>query len=313
MIKETFINLFLVLSNGFYFCLYILFKSLYSVFHYELFSNLCVFFHNKQNDYVSFIFIFLIMLCLLLLFSYTYVDYKDLKYVNNNILYDEVYSDREVKDYLSDKDESNNMVDLQTKEINLYRKYGSINIDEFHFSSLNNISSDIVSWLLVDGTNINYPIVQSSNNDYYLNHDIKGNFSINGWTYMDYRNNVAMNDRNTIFYGHNLINKTAFGSLINIFSDEWYHNSNHFIVVYTDNKKYVYEVFSSYIISPETYYLKINFNSNLEYMRFLKVLQNRSLYDYHVDLTSSSRIITLSTCTDDNLNRRVVHAKLIEK
>ena len=85
------------------------------------------------------------------------------------------------------------------------------------FNSLLGVNDQVVGWLSVDTTNINYPIVQTKNNDYYLNHDINKSLSGSGWTFMDYRNNPDMSDDNTIFYGHNLLNKTAFGSIDNIF------------------------------------------------------------------------------------------------
>ena len=158
---------------------------------------------------------------------------------------------------------------------------------------------------MVDGTSINYPVVQSSDNEYYLNHNYEKYLSTEGWIFMDYRNSINMDNNNTIFYGHNLTNKTSFGSLSNVFSDDWFNNSNHYIVVLTENKKYVYEIFSYYIIEPESYYL----NNNIDY----SILKNRSLRDFNVSLESNDKIITLSTCTDDNKNRRVVHAKLINK
>ena len=69
------------------------------------------------------------------------------------------------------------------------------------------VNNEIVSWISVYSTNINYPIVKSDNNEFYLNHNINKSYDSNGWTFMDYRNNSYLSDSNTIFYGHNLINK----------------------------------------------------------------------------------------------------------
>ena len=128
---------------------------------------------------------------------------------------------------------------------------------------------------------------------------------------MDFRNSKEMSDSNTIFYGHNLLNKTGFGSLSNVFTDKWFKSSNHRIIVVTENKRYVYEVFSCYSIEPEIYYLSNNFNNNSEYKKFLDTLVDRSNYKFNVNLDANDKIITLSTCTDDNKGRKVVHAKLI--
>ena len=87
------------------------------------------------------------------------------------------------------------------------------------------INKEIVSWISVYSTNINYPIVKSDNNEFYLNHNINKSYDSSGWTFMDYRNNSDLSDFNTIFYGHNLINKTCVKPLILSFVK----NCKHFI------------------------------------------------------------------------------------
>ena len=121
-----------------------------------------------------------------------------------------------------------------------------------------------------------------------------------------------MDNKNTIIYGHNLINKTAFGSLSSLFTDKWFNNSNHRIILYTLDGSYTYEIFSVYYKDPESYYLNTNFSSDNDYLVFLKSLESRSIYNFNIKLNSDDRIITLSTCTDDNKGRKVVHAKLIK-
>ena len=163
---------------------------------------------------------------------------------------------------------------------------------------------------MVDGTNINYPVVKGKDNSFYLDHDINGNLKTSGWVFMDYRNDSKLSDDNTIIYGHNLANKTAFGSLDNLFEDKWFKESNHLIVVRNKKKKYVYKVFSVYESSPETYYLQNNVYE--EYLEFLNTLKSRSIYDFKIKLNEKDRILTLSTCTSDNKNRKVIHAVKIK-
>ena len=85
-------------------------------------------------------------------------------------------------------------------------------------------------------------------------------YSINGWTFMDFRNDTMLNDKNTIFYGHNLLNKTAFGSIANLFTENWLMNSSHKILVVTESKIYTYEIFSVYYSEPVSYYLQTKVN-----------------------------------------------------
>ena len=241
------------------------------------------------------------------LYTYLYVDESEVKYVD-----DEVLQNKVSEDILESSDEHTDIpVEIpDNTEINLYRKYGKLDINTVDFSMFD--GQGVVAWIMVDGTSVNYPVVQTNNNDYYLNHDIEKKPKASGWPFMDYRNAVDLKDSNTIFYGHNLLNKTAFGSLSNVFTTKWFNNSNHYIVVRTATEKHVYKIFSCYYIDPEVYYLQTNFFRNSEYEEFLKTLQSRSKFDFGVELTSSDKIITLSTCTDDNKGRKVIHAKMIE-
>ena len=300
----------LVFSTGFFFYFYGLFWLLDKIIPCKLFKRCMEYFKRKQKEPSSFLVLVFIFLIFMFSYIYFYVDNDDVVYVNDDVL--------ETNENITFEQKSENKelnTDKKTntdKEFNLYRNYSSIGIDNVNFSDLKAINEDVVAWIMVDGTNINYPVVKTDNNDYYLNHTIEKKLSTDGWVFMDYRNSINLSDKNTIFYGHNLLNKTAFGSLSNIFTDDWFNKSNHLIVVLTENGKYIYEIFSYYKIEPEVYYLKNNILSEKEYLDFLNTLKERSLKDFNISLNSSDKIITLSTCTSDNMNRRVVHAKLIK-
>ena len=128
---------------------------------------------------------------------------------------------------------------------------------------------------------------------------------------MDYRNHNDMSDKNTIFYGHNLLNDNAFGSLDLLFQKDWVNSSNKKIVVLTENNQFIYEVFSIYYSDPNSYYLQVNFDNDEVYLTFLNNLKEKSNMSVASELRADDRIITLSTCTDDNKGRKVVHAKLV--
>jgi sortase B len=178
------------------------------------------------------------------------------------------------------------------------------------FDSLLSINQDIIGYLIVPGTNINYPVVQTDNNSYYLNHDFNQKPNKMGWIFMDYRNNSKMNDNNTIIYGHAIISHNImFGSLYNILNKSWQSNSNNYLIkYYTKDYTYQYQVFSTYIIPKETYYLQINLS---DINNFYQTLLKRSNYHYPVNITSNDKILTLSTCYKNN-SRLVLHAKLIK-
>ena len=144
-------------------------------------------------------------------------------------------------------------------------------------------NSETVAWIQVNGTKVNYPVVQHKNNDFYLKHDFNKRKTTNGWIFADYRNNFKTFDNNTIIYGHNLINNTMFGTIPNFL-----------------NK-----------IKPTTDYLQAKFNSTTTYQDFLDLIKNRSYYDFNISPNYTDKIITLSTCDNTGTKRVVVHAKLI--
>ena len=297
-----FYTLCFVLSKGFYFYFVIFFSFLYKIFPNSFFLQGKNYFLEKQDDPTSFLSFILIVL----IGVFCYVSF----YPNSNSYFsvtEELIEER--KEEFKEKDLDGK--EVVSKDYNLYKNYEKYNFRDISFNKLKEINLDVVAWIMVDGTHVNYPVVQTDNNDYYLNHDITKNLKGSGWVFMDYRNDSNLTDQNTIFYGHNLINQTSFGSLSLIFKNEWFTSSNHTIVVLTPGGKYVYEVFSCYIINPETYYLQTNFYND-EYHDFLNTLKSRSIYDFATDVSDNDSIITLSTCTDDNLGRRVIHARKIK-
>lgn len=199
----------------------------------------------------------------------------------------------------------------ETKE-NLYWDYIKMNLIDVDFEELKAINGDTVGWLKVEGTNINYPFVQTSDNSYYLKRDFKGKYSNAGWVFMDYRNKLSNLDKNTIIYAHGRVDGTMFGSLKNIFSSNWYQNkNNHLVKVSTEYNNSMWQVFSVYIIPETSDYLQVDFKDDYEYIDFLDMLQGRSEYKFDVELNKEDKILTLSTCYNEN-ERVVLHAKLIK-
>ena len=224
--------------------------------------------------------------------------------------------------YLSDisvtkKINDNNVLDdnvVSTQEDNnLYRKYSSYSLDEVSVNDLKLTNDDVIGWISVDSTSINYPIVQSEDNDYYLNHNIYKSFTTDGWVFMDYRNNINQLSSNNIIYGHNLLNNTAFGSIPNMLKNKYLNNSDKSIIILTDQKKYVFKIFSIYEIKTEVYYLQTTFGDNEEYKSFIDTLVGRNQTKINESVGVDDKLLTLSTCNFDNTGRIVVHAKLISE
>ncbi len=182
------------------------------------------------------------------------------------------------------------------------------------YEKLLSINSDTVGWLTVPGTKIDYPLVQTSDNSYYLQRNFKRQKDYNGWVFMDYRNNPKDLDTNTILYAHNrYYSGVMFGTLGNVTKKNWYNDPDlHYITFNTMHKKMTWLVFSVYSIDVTSDYLYTNFNTNEEYQKFLNMITSRSMYDFGVPVTTENKIVTLSTCLDNN-KRLVVHAVLLSE
>ena len=180
------------------------------------------------------------------------------------------------------------------------------------YSKLREKNKDIIGWVKVNSTNINYPVVQYSDNEYYLTHDLYRNYNGGGWVFLDYRNKNDFNNKNSIIYAHGRENKTMFGTLKNILNKEWYQNKDNYVIKTSSlSGSYVWQVFSVYKTPNTNDYIKTNFNADSEYQTFLNLITKRSIYNFNTNATINNKILTLSTCFDDN-SKVVLHAKLIK-
>ena len=191
----------------------------------------------------------------------------------------------------------------KTKEITTKaKKY--INIDNNIISpKIKNINEDIIGWLIVDNTNINYPVVQGKNNEFYLNHDLDKKYNSAGWIFMDSNNNL--DDQNIIIYGHHRRDGSMFGSIDNLLNK----NKGGKINLIIKNKKNIYNIFSIYKTEKNYNYREKNYS---DLYKKTAEFKKRSIINYNVDITSKNQIITLSTCDNDNKNRIVIHGIKIE-
>ena len=172
-------------------------------------------------------------------------------------------------------------------------------------------NNDYRLWINIENTNIDYPVVQGNDNEYYLTHDFNKNYLASGSIFMDYRNDFAK-DNSVIIYGHHMRNKTMFGELTN-FKKEEFINKNNLITIEDKDHIYTYEVFSVYVADLNNDdYLKVHFEDDKSHKNYLDYIKNRSLYKKDINLSTNDKILTLYTCSYEFKNARtIVHAKLI--
>lgn len=178
------------------------------------------------------------------------------------------------------------------------------------FEELKKYNSDSIAWIKVNETNIEYPVVKATNNDYYLKHSLDKSYNSAGWIFADYKNKFDGTDKNIVIYGHNRKDGSMFGTLKNILDENWYSKEENLQIKFsTEKENCTYQIFSIYKIEEEDYYITTYFNNNFE--EFLNVIKKRSIKNFGIELNENDQILTLSTCDNSNKYRVVLHAKKI--
>ena len=156
-------------------------------------------------------------------------------------------------------------------------------------NNLSSINSDYKFWINVQGTNIEYPVVQGSDNDFYLNHDFNKNYLPAGSIFLDYRNDLR--------------NSTMFGQMEK-FKDENFFKENKFITLTTENEVYEYEIFAIGVYDADFGYNKVSFTDKNDFNNFLNKILTKSMYSRNI-VSENDKIITLSTCSYEYDNARI--------
>ena len=257
------------------------------------------------------ILIFLILFITLNISIYNIIKWK----LDSNKTNEEINTIQENANIEEVKDNKGTEIIKQAKKIpkeNPYCDYIKMNMIDVNFDNLKKINSDVVGWIKINGTNINYPFVQSKDNKYYLTHSFSKSYNNAGLVFLDYRNN-NINNRNTIIYTHGRTDKTMFGTLRKVLNNGWINNTNNYVIkISREKENSLWQIFSIYHIPTTNDYLQTEFKDEREYQRFLNILKNRSNHNFNTSITSNDTILTLSTCYNDS-EKMVVHAKLIKK
>lgn len=176
-------------------------------------------------------------------------------------------------------------------------------------------NSDFKGWITIGGTQVDNPIYQTTNNEYYLNHNQLMQKSVYGALYFDYRNNLTETerDKNLIIYGHEMKNGTMFGSLKKLKSLDFY-KQNPTLEFSTLYEKSTYKIYSIFILNAvkeddDGYIYNVyrqNFNTEEDFYYWTNEAFQRSIINTGVDVEYEDDILTLITCSNDFPNARLV-------
>ena len=182
--------------------------------------------------------------------------------------------------------------------------------------SLRETNPDTYGWISVSGTDINYPIAQGTDNEFYLTHSMTKSYLAIGTIFADYNCKDTVTDNfNTVFYGHNVVSTRFASSMfhdVTKFLDEEFFN-NTFIYIYTFDGIYVYKPFSIYSTTSDNFYFTTDFSSEENFLDFAADVKALSRLHSDVEIGEGDTIITLSTCTNGPKNQRyALHAVLVD-
>lgn len=249
--------------------------------------------------------IFFLVMLIVFLFSLIKVIMWIIDNSNTNDIIKKVANTYEINEKNYD-----NEVIINENEKDIYFDYMNLKFIDVDINKLKTFNPDTIGFIKVMGTNINYPFVQTLDNDYYLNRSYDKTYNNAGWIFLDYRNN-EFNDKNTIIYGHGRINGTMFGSLKDTLKSSWQDNKDNYIIkISTEKENSIWQIFSVYKIATTSDYLQTTFSDN-EFESFISLIKGRSSYNFETNVTNEDKVLTLSTCYNDN-DKMVVHAKLIK-
>lgn len=190
-------------------------------------------------------------------------------------------------------------------------------LDEY--KALFNKNKSLIGWIEIADTIIDYPVMQTKDNEYYLKHDFNQKNDANGCIFLDCNCDVILGNDNWILYGHHMKNGKMFSSLIK-YADMDYYEKHKYIRFDTIYEKGTYEVmyaFRSRIYNTNEitfkYYQFIDANSSEEFDSYMEEMEKMSLIDTGVSATYGDKLLTLSTCDYQEENGRfVVVAKRID-
>ena len=242
---------------------------------------------------INIILVAIIIVCL------SIIGYKYYNYNKDDKLNSEIQDLQPVINEASDSDNNSsgeNDGQDQSKEGNYVN---SANEEE-----LKSINSDYKMWIQIENTNINYPVVQSSDNDYYLKHNFRKESNISGTVFVESANDID-NDKNIILYGHNMRNGTMFNNITN-YKEESFFNEDNKINIIMNNTLYEYEVFSVYVKNVSEVNLAIGFASEDEFINYAYNEAEESLYKKDVDFSAEDNLITLVTCSYEFTDARTI-------
>lgn len=184
------------------------------------------------------------------------------------------------------------------------------------FSQLEAQNDDVIAWIKVPGTTVDYPVMMAQGNedtDFYLMHNWDKSYGYPGCIYVEREQDKDFSNFNTILYGHDMKDKSMFTTLHYFYKEDFF-NANKSFTIETKDKLYTYKIFAATLFDDRHLLKSYDYSTKEGREAFLSDIKNtkndRTHYDDSVDVSADSRIVTLSTCTNSETSRFLVIGKL---
>ncbi|MSS64711.1 class B sortase [Velocimicrobium porci] len=239
----------------------------------------------------------LLILTVLLVVSFYKIINSILDYKNGATIYKKAEEISGIKDFnISQSDNS----DLSTDSHIDYLK-------TLNFTSLQKINSDIIGWIMIPDTDISYPLLQGTDNNYYLKHMYNKEPGNVGSIFIDYHLSSDLSNYNTIIYGHRMKNGSMFAPL-KYYLDASYGKSHPYVYISTPAGVYLYTIYSAYEGSTDGFSYHYSFNVKENKQKFIDYTLQQAEYQMKTskNLSTTDKFLTLSTCTGNGYQKRLI-------
>jgi len=173
------------------------------------------------------------------------------------------------------------------------------------WDALKKINPDVVGWIYVEGTDINYPIVQGDDNDYYLSHNFDGSASSSGAIFLDMDNDPNFESDNNIIYGHNMLDGSMFAQITK-FKDQEFLEKNYHIIIATPERAYLLSPAFTYICTGADELRQVEFPTHSDFEDYIAELMDKAVTESLVDVTKIDKLFSLVTCSYEANDVRTV-------
>ena len=183
------------------------------------------------------------------------------------------------------------------------------------FLKLLGMNCDLGGWIRFDEpSEINYPVVQGRDNEEYLKRTFEANTNKLGTLFVDVNNPGDFSGRNTFIYGHNMKNGSMFAQLLKYKDDSFYKEHPYFYIYTPDGKVRTYEIFSAGVVKDTSDSYIMDYADDAAFQTYIDYIKQQSAYPTSAEVTTASKIVSLSTCTNVRDDERfLVHGVMIKE